>query len=444
MPPSNVLTYDQSPWHRPGIDELGGFGMRDVTKPRDPRSVPSALTFAQLTQQIVGGAKGIPSVRLQIEFVAGSPVITQFQALSTLVRASDFRIQRNGPGDISIFLAVWQGESLLPHELTIAEDVEIDRRRIFPIVGGWRVKTKLGAAGVDAAFVVALHAPVANLAGSGFVHAVLAGSAQSPSASLSGSVTSIPSILTQSGNAQLYWDARYSPGAVDGSPITALTNLSGSNATFDAANNYGFGAVALPTYRATLWEGEPCLEHINAGSRFLGSDLTGVINGIGHLWCVTYLFEQVLIAQATDIPCGWTSSALAAFSGGMLTWITNVAVPGTAQVLSLQGQAGDNVADTQRFTAMNCFQMFRPDSAHVQLAFNGVLSPPIAYANGTNFNVDGFGHGIWNNSANNGLNASHLGRACVVHGGLPDLAAVRSALCARAYGPTLLEGMGAT
>lgn len=156
---SSTLTYDQDPWHRPGLDELGGASQQLATIPRDPRTVPHVKTFQQLVRQIVSQATLAPSVRLQVEFPSGVPTITQLIALNTEIVAGDFTITDNGNGDTSLTLTNYVGEQLSPLELTVVEDVEIDRERVFAIANGWRVKTKLGATGTNAAFVLALHAP---------------------------------------------------------------------------------------------------------------------------------------------------------------------------------------------------------------------------------------------------------------------------------------------
>jgi hypothetical protein len=59
----------------------------------------------------------------------------------------------------SLTISKYVGEQLRPCGLTIAEDVEIDRARVFPVTNGWRVKTKLGATATNVAFVLELHAP---------------------------------------------------------------------------------------------------------------------------------------------------------------------------------------------------------------------------------------------------------------------------------------------
>ena len=158
---SSVLTYDQPNPHRPTIAEFGGGAFQDhPTRPPDPKVHPSAGMFNQATKQIVALALLTPSLKIQVEFVAGVPTITQLVALSTLITAATFfalggQVYDNGVGDTTIYLppALIPSQLTRPSGLTIVEDVEIDRARIFNDPSGWRIKTKLGATFVDAAFV---------------------------------------------------------------------------------------------------------------------------------------------------------------------------------------------------------------------------------------------------------------------------------------------------
>ena len=157
---SSVLTYDQATPHRPTIAELGGGAFQDDPRfPPDPTTQPSAGMFNQATKQIIALAGMTPSLKIQVEFVAGVPKITQMVALGTRITASNFislggQVIDNGDGDTTILCPV----SLIPPQLTrpsgltIVEDVEIDRARIVVVAGGWRIKTKLGATGTNAAF----------------------------------------------------------------------------------------------------------------------------------------------------------------------------------------------------------------------------------------------------------------------------------------------------
>ena len=157
---NSVLTYDQAQAHRPTIDELGGGAFQDhPVYPPDTTTHPSAGMFNQATKQIVALAKLSASLRFQVEFVAGTPTLTQLVALGTKLTLANFTslgcdVLDNGNGDTSILVPA----SLIPPQLTrpsgltIVEDIEIDRMRVVTIAGGWRVITKLGATGTNAAF----------------------------------------------------------------------------------------------------------------------------------------------------------------------------------------------------------------------------------------------------------------------------------------------------
>jgi hypothetical protein len=158
---SSVLTYDQALPHRPTIAEFGGGAFQDdAVRPPDPTAHPSAGMFNQAMKQVVALAGIAPSLKIQVEFVAGVPSITQLVAMGTALSASTFtalggNVTDNGNGDTSITipLTLIPVQLTRPSGLTIVGDVEIDRARVFPLVNGWRIKTKLGATGVDAPFV---------------------------------------------------------------------------------------------------------------------------------------------------------------------------------------------------------------------------------------------------------------------------------------------------
>lgn len=160
MPLSSTLTYDQPNPHRPTIDELGGGAFQNDPVHAPGPDHPSAEMFNQATKQIVALAGLAPSLKIQVEFVAGAPAITQLVALGSTIKVQDFTLTDNGNGDTTLTIAHWAGEWLRPCELTVAEDAAVDRERVFAVANGWRVKTKLGTVGADAAFVLALHAPV--------------------------------------------------------------------------------------------------------------------------------------------------------------------------------------------------------------------------------------------------------------------------------------------
>jgi hypothetical protein len=159
---SSVSTYEQSLSHRPAIEELGGGAFQD--DPINPPNValhPSAGMFNQAAKQVVALARMSPLLKIQVEFFSGAPKITQLVCVNPALTVATFTslgglVMAYGTGDTQIqFLAgnPFPVISMQPNGLTIIEDVEIDRARIIPSGAGWRIKTKLGAAGVNAAFV---------------------------------------------------------------------------------------------------------------------------------------------------------------------------------------------------------------------------------------------------------------------------------------------------
>lgn len=157
---SSILTYDQPNPHRPVIAELGGGAFQDhPTRPPDPTAHPSAGMFNQATKQVVALARVAPSMKLQVEFIAGSPVLTQLVCLSSQITLANFAALGGQVllSDVGLTLilfppALLPPQTMRPSGLTIIEDVEVDRMRVYPAISGWLVKTKLGSVGVNAAF----------------------------------------------------------------------------------------------------------------------------------------------------------------------------------------------------------------------------------------------------------------------------------------------------
>src|SRR3954471_14895885 len=88
---NSVLTYDQPSPHRPTLAELGGGAFQDhPTRPPDPARHPSAGMFNQATKQIVALAGVAPSMKIQVEFVSGTPVMTQLVCLSSQITLANF------------------------------------------------------------------------------------------------------------------------------------------------------------------------------------------------------------------------------------------------------------------------------------------------------------------------------------------------------------------
>jgi hypothetical protein len=163
MPSSNTLTFDQTTPHRPALSELGGGAKEnDVKYPPNPAKHPTAEDFNQFSKLLEALGKMTPLARLWVTINAGTPSVSIVQAPGSAVDASDFNVVDNGAGDTTIWWTTGSGGSLPAAAgvgaLTQTDDVEIDRIRAQltthsgnPAV---RVKTKLGASGTDANFMV--------------------------------------------------------------------------------------------------------------------------------------------------------------------------------------------------------------------------------------------------------------------------------------------------
>jgi hypothetical protein len=158
MASSNVLTYNQTPPHRPGIDELGGGAFEnDPDFPPHPTTEPAAEDFNQTTKQLVAQARMMAAVEFYVVFTAGVPAINTVVGLPDGLVAGDFTVVDNGAGDTSITHTGGKIPPQMypaPKGLTLVQDVEIDRARAFKITNGWQVKTKLGGTGTDCNFVL--------------------------------------------------------------------------------------------------------------------------------------------------------------------------------------------------------------------------------------------------------------------------------------------------
>jgi hypothetical protein len=151
-------TYATTTPRRPSLDDLGGAGFENhPTHPPDRRTMPNAEEANQKAQNLAGLNRVCPLAVLYVTFAAGAPVLTTVRAMREGVLTSSFTLTDNAAGDTSI---TWAASLLpgltFPPTVSVADDVEIDRVRAYVVAGGVRVKTKLGATGTDAAFVVTL------------------------------------------------------------------------------------------------------------------------------------------------------------------------------------------------------------------------------------------------------------------------------------------------
>ena len=162
MTVSNTLTWDENPPRRPGLSDItGGTKENRPGRAPDPVTMPCAEEDNQRAKQIAAMAAVVPMAILYITFPAGVPTVA-VKAVGTNVVAGDFTAVDNGPGDTTIHWAA----SVLPPVwsapiMSQVEDLEIDRMRAFYTTSGAnqavQVKTSLGGAGTDAAFVVEIY-----------------------------------------------------------------------------------------------------------------------------------------------------------------------------------------------------------------------------------------------------------------------------------------------
>lgn len=147
------------PPRRPSLDDLGGATLIDSSDyPPDTETMPYAGELNQWQHVQAGLARVAPAALVEIRFSGGTPSVFRVLALGSEVGTGDFALTDNGNGDTTVTVA----SGLLP---TLAlrgsaaqtDDTEIDRIRCITVSAlSWRVKTKLGATGTDADFVLSL------------------------------------------------------------------------------------------------------------------------------------------------------------------------------------------------------------------------------------------------------------------------------------------------
>lgn len=102
MPSSDTLTYDQSPPHRPALDELGGGAKVNGRPAPDPVRMLTAEDCNQTARQLAALARVTPVAILQVEQSAGTYSKIASTAQPTGVTTATFTLTKNGTGDVSI------------------------------------------------------------------------------------------------------------------------------------------------------------------------------------------------------------------------------------------------------------------------------------------------------------------------------------------------------
>lgn len=102
MASSDTLTYDQTPPHRPALDELGGGAKVNVAPEPDPVRQLRAEDINQLSGQAAAVGRVAPLAILQVEQLAGSYSRVAVTAQPTGVVLTTFTLTKNDTGDVTV------------------------------------------------------------------------------------------------------------------------------------------------------------------------------------------------------------------------------------------------------------------------------------------------------------------------------------------------------
>ncbi|WP_394849714.1 hypothetical protein LZC95_19955 [Pendulispora brunnea] len=158
-------TFDEAPPRRPGLSTFNGAAKADDAEfPPDPKTMPSAAEYNALCRLVIAYGKVVPVAIVDVAFTGGAASVQRFVAAGSHVTTASFTVQRTGPGDTDV---LWPEDAfpapVVDADATITEDVDVDRVRVFPRVSppagtrGVTVRTRLGAAGVDARFQLRIY-----------------------------------------------------------------------------------------------------------------------------------------------------------------------------------------------------------------------------------------------------------------------------------------------
>lgn len=102
MSSSNTLTYDQTPPHRPALDELGGGAKVNSTPEPDPVRQLRAEDVNQTAKQLAALGRVAPLAILQVEQSGGVYVKVAVAAQPNGVTLATFTLTKNGTGDVTV------------------------------------------------------------------------------------------------------------------------------------------------------------------------------------------------------------------------------------------------------------------------------------------------------------------------------------------------------
>lgn len=110
MSSSDTLTYDDTPPHRPALDELGGGAKVNGLPAPDPVTMLRAEDVNQLSQQVAAIGRVMPVAVVQVDVSGIVYSATTVTCAPTGMTTANFNLVRNGAGDITI---TWTSD-LLP------------------------------------------------------------------------------------------------------------------------------------------------------------------------------------------------------------------------------------------------------------------------------------------------------------------------------------------
>lgn len=153
------------PARRPSIDDLGGDSMIDHARkpPAKDGTMPYADQLNERARAIRGANATCPAAIVYVRFNAGAPLVDDVQCVDSELVIDDFTVTDNAAGDTTIEWDTYKLPPMMRATVSVAEDVEIDRARVYTVAGSTasksavRVKTKLGAVGTDSAVVVTIY-----------------------------------------------------------------------------------------------------------------------------------------------------------------------------------------------------------------------------------------------------------------------------------------------
>lgn len=99
---SDLLTWDESPPRRPGIDDVGGGQKVNGVPAPDPVRMLTAEDCNQTAAQIAAMGRVVGVCKISVRFSGGTPVLYKFSAPGSDVETATFTITDNGTGDTSI------------------------------------------------------------------------------------------------------------------------------------------------------------------------------------------------------------------------------------------------------------------------------------------------------------------------------------------------------